>query len=178
MSRATAVVATAAKPPSAENFSWALGFRPAIEAPVFAAAHRELGQRLGRAAEAEDVVDAARSPNNVLHDCFDWNVRRAAQAHWVDQASRLIRNLRVTFTTGPVRDLPMRALYRVSVEGTRTWAPHVVAMAEPDLREQVARQILLELRAFVSKYRVFLIAIGAEAQAQALETAVASVVPP
>lgn len=161
-----------------EAFTWAEGFRPAVSASVFVEAHRALGQQLGHAAEASDIVAAARAHNHPLHSCFDWNVRRAAESHWVNEAGRLIRNLRVTFIREPARHLPIRALFRVTVDGERTWAAHSVVLSEADLHAQVARQILGELRAFLNKYQVFLIASGAEAQALALETAVAAVVPP
>jgi hypothetical protein len=40
------------------------------------------------------VWKAARDPSHPLHDEFDWNVRRAAEAHWTETAKGLIRIVR------------------------------------------------------------------------------------
>lgn len=165
------------KAPPAERYSWALGFNPPVAADRFAVAYRELGQQLGHAPEAADLVTAARARSHALHECFNWDRNAAAEAHWIDQAGRLIRNLRITFTTSPAREMPMRALFRVAVDGEKTWAATGVVIAEPDLQQQVLRDILADLRAFLGKYAVFLTAIGAEAQAQALLDAVAAALP-
>lgn len=41
-----------------------------------------------------DVVRAAQNKNDILHEHFDWDVKRAAWKHWCEQARRLIRSVR------------------------------------------------------------------------------------
>jgi hypothetical protein len=45
--------------------------------------------------EPADVVAAARPRNSVLHDEFEWNSEKAAEAHRIDTAQRLIRFVRM-----------------------------------------------------------------------------------
>lgn len=44
----------------------------------------------------ELVVEDAKQPSSPLHELFEWNTEKAAQAHWHDVARQLIRNVRVT----------------------------------------------------------------------------------
>lgn len=40
---------------------------------------------------ADEVIAAARDPNSVLHDQFDWDTEKAAEEHWRHVARRLIK---------------------------------------------------------------------------------------
>jgi hypothetical protein len=166
---------SAARAAPRETYTWPPGFYPAVAASTFKRAFDTLARDLGRTPEAADIVAAARDAGHVLHPCFVWDVAAAAQAHWLDQANRLVRSLRVSFTQGPNINVPMRALFRVDVDGERTWAGHGVVLSQPDLQAQVIRDIRTDLSHFIAKYRVFLVAIGAMAQAEALASAVAGV---
>lgn len=43
----------------------------------------------------ELVVSDAKRKDSPLHDLFEWDTKKAAQAHWEDVARSLIRNVRV-----------------------------------------------------------------------------------
>jgi hypothetical protein len=47
--------------------------------------------------EPERVVEAAKEPDNCLHDLFDWNVNNAATQHWLTQAGQIIRLVKFEF---------------------------------------------------------------------------------
>ena len=47
----------------------------------------------------ETVVQDAMDPDSPLHDEFTWDLNEAAKAHWLDQARRLIRSVKVIITT-------------------------------------------------------------------------------
>lgn len=51
--------------------------------------------RLTPAAVVEDAKNAA-SP---LHSCFEWDLEKAAYAHWIERARRLIRSVRIEVKT-------------------------------------------------------------------------------
>lgn len=52
----------------------------------------------------EAVIEAARSPSNPLHGMFDWDVKTAAHAHWMETARGLIRRARnVRYIKGRIR---------------------------------------------------------------------------
>src|SRR5262245_45008054 len=44
---------------------------------------------------AKRVVEEARPPDAPLHDLFEWDVVKAAQAHWENQARMVIRSVEV-----------------------------------------------------------------------------------
>lgn len=45
------------------------------------------------------VVKDARRKDSPLHGCFEWDLKKAAAAHWLDQARDLITSVRVTVQT-------------------------------------------------------------------------------
>jgi flagellar basal body rod protein FlgC len=55
------------------------------------------------------VVKAAKAdPNCPIHADFEWDIKRAAEANWLDTARRLISNVRVVFIQD---DKPMRLIH-------------------------------------------------------------------
>jgi hypothetical protein len=59
----------------------------------------EIAERNGGKIRPDDVVADARDPSSPLHERFEWDVEKAARAHWLDTARELIRAVRVTITT-------------------------------------------------------------------------------
>lgn len=55
---------------------------------------RSLGDGNGHI-EPAAVVEAAREPDSPIHDEFEWNVKAAAEQHWLDTARGLIRFVRL-----------------------------------------------------------------------------------
>jgi hypothetical protein len=155
-----------------EAYSWAGGYAPKVSAAAFKAAWDALAGELGHTPTAAELVTAARDEAHVLHGLFDWDVQRSAEARWIEQAQGLIRHLRVTYTRGPVANMPMRALFSVRVEGAPAYVPSATVLSNAWLRDQVMHQALRDVRGFVSKYAVFLAAIGADDQAAALAAAI------
>ena len=162
-------------PSRAPVYSWGEGFKPPIEAEVFALELARLKQELGRVPEAEDLVRVAKSSASPLHACFQWNVNKAAEAHWLDTARRLMGHLRVTFTGGGMIETPLRAYVRVREDdGTKAYLESQVALATPRHRESVLSEALRDLRIYVGRYARLLRACGAMTQATELEAAIAA----
>jgi len=46
----------------------------------------------------DNVVADARRPESPIHSYFTWDVQKAAEEHWLDQARTLIRNVTVNVT--------------------------------------------------------------------------------
>lgn len=59
----------------------------------------EIAARNGGKIRPDDVVEDARDPDSPLHDRFEWDESKAAQAHWLNTARELIRAVRVSVTT-------------------------------------------------------------------------------
>jgi len=64
--------------------------------PEIAKAVREL-EKIDGSIVPEDVVQVARDPKHVLHNLFEWDDKKAANAHRLDQARRLIREVRIVY---------------------------------------------------------------------------------
>jgi hypothetical protein len=52
----------------------------------------------GRLTAAAVVQDAKRK-SSPLHSCFEWDIRKAAESHWIEQARELITSVRVVVQT-------------------------------------------------------------------------------
>jgi hypothetical protein len=58
---------------------------------------RALADSSGRI-EPETVIEAARPPESILHDEFEWDIETAARTTWLEQARGLIRYVRLQVT--------------------------------------------------------------------------------
>jgi hypothetical protein len=54
-----------------------------------------LEAKYGGTLRAEDVLEEAMAEDSVLHPCFEWDVKVAARAHWMDTARELIRCIEI-----------------------------------------------------------------------------------
>lgn len=57
----------------------------------------ELTAANGGVLTPEAVVSDAQDEDSPLHQCFEWDVGKAAHAHWLDQARAIITAVRVDF---------------------------------------------------------------------------------
>lgn len=85
------------------------------------------------------VVVAARDPKNPLHREFNWDVDKAAMAHWLDRARDLIREVRLVLTVENVR---IAAPYYVSDPATLSASYIETSMAAR--KESTAHAVLLD----------------------------------
>jgi hypothetical protein len=89
----------------------------------------------------ERVVEFARDVKTALHSQFDWDVQRAAQAHWLEQARRIIRvNVRLlepSEGTGVIR-----AFVSVSGSGDKGYQSSRVVLRSPTKRRELIESIL------------------------------------
>ncbi|WP_298165123.1 hypothetical protein [Novosphingobium sp.] len=101
--------------------------------------------------EPEWVVHNAKSPQNVLHDLFEWDDNVAAQNFRIDQARAVIRSVEAVIEEAPEAK-PIRAFVSVVQERDRAYTSVQHAMADADLRKQVLMQALTELEAWRKRY--------------------------
>lgn len=59
----------------------------------------EIEQANGGRLTPSAVVDDAKKKDSPLHPFFEWDTRKAAKAHWLEQARDLISSVRVKVTT-------------------------------------------------------------------------------
>jgi hypothetical protein len=107
--------------------------------------------RLGNGGELhpQDVVEEARDANSPLHAHFEWDDRRAAEAHRLDQARALIRSIRIVDDDNKSRPayLSIRADDGV---GYRALGD---IMSSSDLRQRLLAQAQRDLDSWTERYR-------------------------
>lgn len=69
------------------------------QSDVLRAAIAALADANGGKITPDDVIEAARSPQSPLHGYFQWDVDKAAIAHWRATARHLIASVRYQITT-------------------------------------------------------------------------------
>jgi len=113
-------------------------------------------QQVGEIIDALDADDkpdalwkAARDRKHYLHGCFEWDIRKAAEAHWRDTASALIRCVLVV----EGNNAPVPAFISVSTkaDGQRYVTPsEVVSNAALQLR--MLQTAMRDLQAWARRY--------------------------
>ncbi len=61
-----------------------------------------MADRRGGRLDAEEVVEAARDPESVLHEYFEWDADAAAESYRLHQARQLIRTVRIEVRTNKI----------------------------------------------------------------------------
>ena len=59
----------------------------------------EIEEANGGRLTPDAVVRDAKRKDSPLHSCFEWDVKKAAEAHWIEQARDLITSIRIVVRT-------------------------------------------------------------------------------
>jgi hypothetical protein len=105
---------------------------------------------------AEAVLDDARSPDSPLHQFFEWDDSKAAEAHRLATARTLTRSVayRVrVLEDEAARYQPMFVRLQQSEDEKPSYVPLTRALATPDLREQLLDNARRELQQWITRYR-------------------------
>lgn len=100
--------------------------------------------------EPKEIVEAAKSRTHPLHPFFEWNVKKAAEAHWLDTARRLTRSI-VLIDPDKPEERPMRAWISVADEGTSYRGVREV-LDEAGLQLAIMRRALSDLQGWLERY--------------------------
>lgn len=102
------------------------------------------------------VVDEARDPSHALHDQFEWDDSRAAEAHRKSQARGLIRRVRVRFEsarTGEQESVRAYTSMPVSAgSNDRSYEPTRDVLSDEFARRMVLNRAKSELAAWQKRY--------------------------
>lgn len=140
------------------------GGRAHRSAPVYQAregAHlskecvRDVGQVIDRLIREkrctrENLVEAARDPKSPAHTHFDWNDRRAAKAHRVEQARHYLKGIEIIVEE--LDDAPIRAFHPVFVDGEKKYERVGTIMNDVNLAEQLLVRAYNDLAAFKQRF--------------------------
>lgn len=117
-------------------------------------------EAVGRLTPA-DVLEVATEEASPLHGFFEWDDSVAAEKHRLNQASGLIRSVRIRITkeeNGKLEDLQVRGWVAARAIGTDTetregYLPESEVRADPALKEAVLRQMRREIQSAKTRYR-------------------------
>lgn len=96
----------------------------------------------------ETVVERARSANSALHEHFEWDDAKAAEAHRLGQAGELIRSIQIDVSHSNLETRPIRAFVNVQQGGSQHYTSTVHAMGDAELRAQVLSRAWADLEAW------------------------------
>lgn len=102
----------------------------------------------------EDVVEFARDERTALHGEFEWDDKEAAQEHRLWQARKVIR-LVLTVVESPAGNQTVPMYVSLVTDRSRPgggYRPLVDVMSSEDMREELLRQALRELKTVRKKY--------------------------
>jgi hypothetical protein len=100
------------------------------------------------------VVDDASSPRSPLHPCFEWDDEKAADAHRLWQARKLIGSIVVAeYADAPVAH-ETRAFVHVSSNSPQ-YFPIEVAMTNEDMRDEILGRARREIKLWRARYDAY-----------------------
>ena len=120
-------------------------------------------QQIGEALDAIRVANGGKlptkaiwetakdNPSNALHRHFEWDLKRAAEAHWHDTANALVQVIRIIDVSDGE---PKRAFLSVKTEGQLTaYYSRMDVVRSADLQRLVLAEAVRMLSAWELRYR-------------------------
>ncbi len=99
----------------------------------------------------ENLLNAVeKDPTNPLHKYFEWDVNKAARAHWLERASEIIRCVHVV--PAPGRPPETVRAFVVTGEQQHEYIEREEMLASPKPRGWHVNRALDELRSWVQRY--------------------------
>lgn len=96
------------------------------------------------------VVEAARNPDNIMHEYFEWDDNKAAEEYRLHQARHLICSITVEFTKADTKEpIVIRAYQHVEKHG---YMAAQDAMRHENYRSNIISQAFRDAAAFQQKY--------------------------
>ena len=100
----------------------------------------------------EALVEASRDEDSILHGEFEWNDSIAAEKYRIDQARRIIMDVRIVQVDGKKEEYNVRAFVSAP-GGTHEYVPIHMAIEKMDYREHLLDEAKRDMKAFISKYK-------------------------
>lgn len=134
-------------------------FRIAAGAPYNNRDARVIGNELMRLREsgpltAARLVEEAKSRRSPLHQHFEWDDTRAAEAYRLRQATQIMRSIEVVVEDAKKRQVNMRAFFPVTDSNSgRSWQPATYVFERPELASQIIKQARAQLEGWTSRFK-------------------------
>lgn len=137
---------------------------------------QQLAKKLRREVTPKDVLADAKDSSSPYHGYFEWNDRRAAAAHRLQQARQLLGHLKVVYHDALGNEVKVREYVRLVHESPAThelrsgYFPRQKAMTNSQLEQQCVERAVVELESWMNRWRGFRRIEGAYAGVQATLT--------
>ena len=134
-------------------YQWKADARYSIGANIAAERLSKIKKQTG-AITPRAVVDDAASPKSPLHPCFEWSDDKAADAHRLWQARKLIGSIVVAEINDEPLERELRAFVHVAADSPH-YEPIEVAMRDENMREEIIDRAWREIKIWQTRYRVY-----------------------
>ena len=101
------------------------------------------------------VVKEARPKKSKLHPCFEWDDKKAAEAHRENQARELLRKIVVVYEDKKEEENTIRAFVNIKHDNESYYCCTARVAEDEDLQQNVLEQIVVDLVAVKKKYKQF-----------------------
>lgn len=121
----------------------------------------DLAKKLRREVTPKDVLSDAQDRNSPYHGYFEWNDRKAAAAHRLQQARQLLGHLKVVYHDELGKEVRVREYVRLVHESPAThelrsgYFPRQKAMTNSGLEQQCVERAITELESWMNRWRGF-----------------------
>lgn len=100
----------------------------------------EIEEANGGRLTPDAVVRDAKRKDSPLHSCFEWDVKKAAAAHWIEQARDLITSIRIVVKTERTN---VSAVYYVRDPAAKSGEQGYVSVTKVRTDADMAREVLV-----------------------------------
>lgn len=106
---------------------------------------------------AKNLLDESRPKGAVMHNCYEWDNKKAAEKYRLWQSKNIMSNLTIVYETADVgtetvKKLEVRAFQNTSEEREGRFIHVQDAMEDPEYRRAVLERAFRELAMFRRKY--------------------------
>jgi len=137
-------------------YKWKPGARVKVDAEQAATVFHEIQQKYGRI-ENRLVVKEARKKSSPLHSEFEWDINKAAMAHWEDRAKYIRTHIAAVYVSEEGEERTVSAFVCIHEDNEESSSSYdiVTAMSDEEKRLKLFKQAVSELNTWKNRYQEF-----------------------
>ncbi len=134
-------------------YQWRADSRFSVGANIAAERLTEIRKKTGEITPRA-VVDDAVNPKSPLHPCFEWDDDKAADAHRLSQARKLIGSIVVAEMNDEPLGREVRAFVHITADSPR-YEPIEIAMRDENMRDEIINRAWREIKIWRQRYSAY-----------------------
>jgi hypothetical protein len=100
----------------------------------------------------QQIVDFAKNENTEIHECFTWDIEKAAEKYWLYEARQVVCNLVIKRVDKQGEEKPTSIRVFHKTDNETGYKPTVLILKNADEYEKLLNRAKQELLAFKNKY--------------------------